>query len=809
MKTQENRKKLMERFNLSFVLLLTGILFLQQAVVGQDFTQTIKGRVVDVQSQTPLPGATVVILETNPQKGTITDDEGYFRIDNVKTGRVSVQISFMGYFPVTMSNLSLNTGKELVLRVEMEEQVIKTEEVIVKAKKDKSQVNNEMATISARTFSIEESERFAGARNDVARMASNFAGVSTSNDATNDIVIRGNSPNGLLWRLEGIEIPNPNHFGGMGATGGPVSMLNSNVLSNSDFLTSAFPAEYGNALSGVFDLKMRNGNYEKHEFIGQVGFNGFELGAEGPLSKKSRASYLINARYSTLEVMSDMGFDFGTGTALPKYKDLTFKVHIPTNSIGTFDIFGLGGINSIDFINSQKDSTDLRESLYGDRYYDIYSKNDMGVAGINHTYLINENTYTRLSLSGSRISNHTIVDSLLQDESTIGLVRQHYINYDLTANFYINKKFSSKHNMRIGIEAMRRSYKYVDSIFVYDENRFRNRFDENDYMMMYRSYIQWQYKPVDALVFNVGVHAEQMSLNDNYSIEPRLGLKWYLTPGQSLNFGYGIHSKPLATYVFFQKVELSPGVYAEPNKNLDFIKAQHFAVGYDWSISSTLHLKLESYYQDIFQSVVESKSSSFSMLNSTTFVFELPDSLVNGGAGRNYGVELTFEKFLDRGFYFLLTTSLFDSQYKGSDNKWRSTAFDSKYVVNFLAGEEFEILRKANAKYRKWLSFDGRVTMAGGQRYTPINLEQSRLEHNTKYYEDLAYSEKFKDYFRADIRFAFKLEGRRTTQEWAFDIQNVSDTKNPLYKEYDVDKDEIKTVNQLGIFPMMQYRITF
>jgi hypothetical protein len=148
-------------------------------------------------------------------------------------------------------------------------------------------------------------------------MASNFAGVSGANDARNDIIIRGNSPSGLLWQLEGLNIPNPNHFGSLSSTGGPVSMLNNNVLDKSDFMTSAFPAQYGNALSGVFDLSLRNGNNEKYEFLGQVGFNGFELGAEGPFSKNSKSSFLINYRYSTLALFQQIGINFGTGSATP------------------------------------------------------------------------------------------------------------------------------------------------------------------------------------------------------------------------------------------------------------------------------------------------------------------------------------------------------------------------------------------------------------------------------------------------------------------------------------------------------------
>jgi hypothetical protein len=796
-------------FNFRFLIICI-IIGYPLNISAQDFIQVIKGRIIDQQTQSPIPGASVIVEGSIPQTGALADSDGYFKIEGIRTGRVSLQISFMGYHPVYLNNLSLTTGKELVLTVEMEELVIKIDEIVIKGKKEKNQVNNDMATLSSRTFTIEESQRFAGARNDVSRMASNYAGVSTANDAVNDIVIRGNSPNGLLWRLEGLEIPNPNHFGGMGATGGPVSMLNNNVLKNSDFMTSAFPAEYGNALSGVFDLRMRNGNYEKHEFVGQIGFNGFEFGAEGPISKRLKASYLVNARYSTLELMSKMGMNFGTGTAIPKYKDLTFKLHFPTKSVGTIDIFGLGGINSIDFINSEKDTADLRESLYNDRYYDVYSSNDMAVAGLNHTFFINENVYTKLSISGSRISNHTIVDSVdYTDMSTSDLMRSHYKNYDLIAQFYINKKYNAKNNLRLGVEATRKSFIFNDSVYLSSEDRYRNRFDENGYTYSYGAYFQYQYKPINEIVINAGLRYQSIGLNESQVIEPRFGMKWFITKQHSLSAGYGMHSKMAPTYVYFQKIETSPGNYIQPNKNLGFIQSHHFVLGYDYKINPSLFFKIETYYQDVFQAIVEKNSSSYSMLNASSFNWGLPDTLVNGGNGRNFGLELTLEKFLDHGFYFLFTGSLFDSQYRGSDGILRSTAFDSKYVVNLLAGNEFELFAKEGARYRKWLSFDGRATIAGGQRFTPINIAESALKKTTVYDEMNAFSEKFKDYFRADIRVAFRLEGKETTQEWAFDIQNLSNAKNPLYNEFDPDKNQVRTVYQLGLFPMMQYRITF
>ena len=758
----------------------------------------------------PLVGATIRVVEADPPQGTITDMDGYFLLNNVKTGRVCIEVSFIGYFSQTFNNLSLTSGKELILNVELEEQILEVEEVKITAFKDKTRSKNTVATVSARQFTVEESQRYAGARNDVSRMAANYAGVSTANDAVNDIVIRGNSPNGLLWQLEGVPIPNPNHYGGMGASGGPVSMLNNNVLSNSDFFTSAFPAEYGNASSGVFDLSMRNGNYEKHEFLGMVGFNGFEFGIEGPLSRKNRASYLINYRYSTLGVVAALGGNVGTGTAVPYYQDLSFKLHIPTKNFGKFDIFGLGGINSIDFVNSEKEEDD-KESFYEDEFMDLYNKNDLGIIGISNKYLINNTTYTKLTLAASRISNNTEIDSISStNKSIMDFKRLHYTNYDYTAHFFINKKINKKNSLRIGTKIIHKDFTILDSAYISRLDRFQTGKNEDGSIQLFEAYAQWKHKFSDNISLNTGLHYQKTSLNYNYSIEPRLGFKWKLSKKHSINLGYGLHSQALPLYVYFTRVYTDNDIdFSQPNKDLDFTKSHHFVLGYDWNISSTLRFKAELYYQDIFQSVISDEEEKFSMINANSTTYELPDALKNGGKGRNYGIELTLEKFLDNGFYYLLTTSIFDSKYKNPNTKWISTLFDSKYVVNVLTGKEFQLFpKKEKAKNKKWLSFDGKITAAGGQRYTPVDMENSGIG-SVEYDWNRAYSKQFNDYFRADIRVTFRLEGKKVTQEWGVDIQNITDHKNPLRKTFDGKTGEEKNIYQLGIFPMMQYKITF
>jgi len=786
------------------------LLMISCSVMAQNLTQTIKGRVIDELTKVSLPGANVVIMGSDPIMGSASDLDGYFKIEGVAVGRISVQINFIGYKTVTLRNLDLSSSKELVIDIEMQESLTEMEGVVVKARKT-GEVNNDMATVSVRTFSIEESQRFAGGRNDVSKMASNFAGVRGANDAVNDIVIRGNSPNGLLWRLEGVDIPNPNHFGDGGATGGPVSILNNNVLSNSDFFTAAFPAEYMNALSGVFDLKMRNGNYEKHEFLGQIGFNGFELGAEGPISRESRSSYMVNARYSTLEVMSKMGMDFGTGTAIPEYQDASFKFFFPTKNAGTFSLFGLGGTSNIAFLQSEKDTTiEEKEDLYGVGNQDMTYQNKVGVIGLNHTYILNNTTYIKSTLSASTSNNRNVVDSLTPTLSKIRSYGQDFTRNQFQFNLSLNKKVNKQHSYTVGIQNKLLTFNMLDSSLIQAPDQYRILTDYNGETALIQPFAQWQYRIKDNLTMNGGISCQYLTFNKTNSIEPRLGMRWELEKGQQINAGYGLHSRMVDISIYNEQVDAIGEGYIKPNENLDFVKSHHFVLGYEKYFTEFLKFKTEVYYQYIYDAVVGASPSSFSMLNYNSYSYGRPDSLTNGGKGQNYGVELTMERSLDKGFYFMSTLSLYKSMYKGSDGIERGTAFDNNYVWNVLGGKEWNLGKtKENGKFKKVLVLDGNLTMAGGQLVTPVDLDQSKATGVMVYDDSRAYEEKLKDYLRIDVRIAFRMGGKRTTQEWAFDVQNVSNRQNPLFQNYSPEDQEVKTIYQLGIFPVMQYKITF
>ena len=303
-------------------------MILSTAIHAQTITQTVRGKVIDTDTKSGLPGANIILVNSTPLIGTTTDVNGNFILENVPVGRQSLQVSFMGFKSVIVPEILVSSGKQTVLNIELEEEVLQAKEVEIKATVDKNEPINAMAMVSARSFSIDESRRYAGSVDDPMRAVSNFAGVASNpNVNSNEIVIRGNSPKGLLWRVDGMDIPNPNHFAYVGSSGGATTMFSSQVLSNSDFYTSAFPAEFGNALSGVFDMRFRNGNNEKHEFAFQVGIQGLDIAAEGPFIKGKPASFLFNYRYSILSFLQFIYPDMKN--SIPAYQDLSFKVNIP------------------------------------------------------------------------------------------------------------------------------------------------------------------------------------------------------------------------------------------------------------------------------------------------------------------------------------------------------------------------------------------------------------------------------------------------------------------------------------------------
>jgi hypothetical protein len=793
----------MKKSILIFLLILATIAV---AFSQESYTQNIRGTVVDATTGYPLIGANIILLNTQPPVGATTDLDGNFQITGIGLGRQAIEISYIGYKPQVLNNLLVGSAKELVLNVQLEENAVSMEEVVVKAGKRKDRAQNDMAMISARTFSVEETERFAGSLGDPARMVANYAGVMTQNDARNDIIIRGNSPSGVLWRMEGIEIPNPNHFGALGTTGGPVSMVNNNLLTNSDFITGAFPAEYGNALAGAFDLNLRSGNNTTTEFVGQVGFNGFELGAEGPIfgkDNKVRPSYLANFRYSTMEVMDMLGLSSGTGAAIPEYKDFTLMVDVPGTKYGRFKLFGLWGES---FIGLGRDLSDSTGNAYNTRGSATDFGSRLSVLGLSHTYFFTKNIRVKSSLSAQSIASNAIVDSIDYESNSF---KRYYAGEDREDKFTIatqvKHKLNSKNNYSIGATADFFAINYHDSVFDYDYNQFIQPSNINNNMEMLRVYAQWQHNFTNNLTGYLGVHSQYFLLNNELAIEPRAAIRWQFTPKQSVSFGYGKHSQtqPKAVY-FVRTFDTLANLYHRTNENLEYTKSDHYVFGYNYVFSNTARIKAEAYYQHLYDVPVKEGFPEFSMLNTgADFGGPMEDSLINEGVGRNYGLELTIEKFLSKGYYVLFTASLFDSKYKGYDKQWRNTAFNGNYVINVLGGYEHKLGKHGV------ITIDLKTVWAGGKRYVPVDFEASAAKGEAVYDWSNAFQDKYDDYFRTDVRLGYRINNKSTSMEWAIDFQNIFNYQSIYSEAYDPKANEVYFTYQQGFIPMFLFRINF
>lgn len=773
-------------------------------------TGTIKGQVLDQQSELAVIGATVELLSVDPLRGGVTDIDGYFSLSDVPVGRHVVRVSYLGYETITLPNIEVNTGKDVILNLTIQEALNQLDEVVVTAETNKDQAQNELATISARQFSVEEVNRYSGGRSDVGRLAANFAGVSSPDDSRNDIVIRGNSPAGVLWRLEGIPIPNPNHFSTLGTTGGPVSAVNPNLLANSDFMTSAFPAEYGNANAGVFDLSFRNGNKDRNEYMLQLGaFTGFEGMAEGPLGKNG-GSFLVAGRYSFVGIVGA-----GSTSAVPNYQDISFKVDLGNSPIGRFTIFGIGGRSNIDFLGAEVDSTDL----FAAEDEDLFVVSDFGVVGVKHNLVIGNNSYVRTVVGASTTGSDNNVDRYFE----LGTAEEFKVPYaeiedrttTLSVSSYYNSKLNAKQTLRAGILFENISansfFRTREDIPDFDGDGINDFFTVYDFegsFSIIQPFVQTKYRLTEKIELNAGLHGQYSTLNEQFVIEPRASVSYGFNDKNKLTLGYGMHNQNAPLPILFLNEDIG-GELVRTNEDLEFTRSQHFVLGYDSKIAKDWRLKAEVYYQLIDRVPVDPFSSSYSTLTEgADFIFtDDATSLVNEGTGFNRGVEITLEKFYSRGFYTLLTGSLFESRYEGSDGIERNTPFNNGCVVNLLGGKEIPFGKNKIHSF----SINTRLSTAGGRYFTPIDLEASRIAGTEVLREDQAFSEQIDAFFRADLRIGVKINSkkRRISNQFYFDFQNITNRENVFVQRYNRLTNEINTVNQLGFFPDFLYRIQF
>ncbi|MEO9512080.1 MAG: TonB-dependent receptor [Flavobacteriaceae bacterium] len=772
-------------------LLLLGLLLTSVFLgYGQDLRQTVKGKVTDIVTGSPLMGATIVLLDSDPQLGVITNAQGFFTMENVPVGRQSFSCSYLGYEDALVSEVLVGSAKEINLTIRLTESLNQLGEVVVLARKDQTRPNNKLATVSVRSFGVEETKRFPASISDPGRMALSFAGVTNSDDTTNEIVIRGNAPNQLLWKIEGVEVPEPNHFSEEGYSPGAISLLSTNMLGNSDFFTGAFPAEYGNATSGVFDIKLRNGNAEKAEYAFQFGVLGTDLALEGPFSKKYKGSYLVNYRYSTLTVLNNI-IEVSEGS-VPTFQDLALKFNLPVGEKTNLSFWGIGGFSE----DNQDNAEQVSPVVVEDELFE--SKTYMGGLNIKHFFNSNISLDGALSFSGNQSDyvfslDNTTNDDFLQERDILR-------NSAFRVSANLNQKFNARTTLKTGFVYSRLSYDVLtDEILNADTTTLVDTEGNGTFLQFFS---QAKHRFNEKLSTTFGLHASSFSVNDDFVLEPRGGIEYQISPKHTLSAGIGLHSRRMPLNQYFIEIEDGQGNVSTPNTNLDLMRAMHYILGYDWRIIQNGHVKLEVYYQDLNKVAVAADSNfTNSFLNGQFISRELTDT----GKARNYGLELTFEKFFSNQYYFLVTSSLFDSQYRAADGSWYDSRYNAKYTFNIVGGKEF----KAGKTGDNIFGINAKVLWNGGKRGTPVDLDYFDESGFVRLQQDQRNTLQFDDYWRIDTSFSYRINRRKVAHIISLDIQNVTNRLNVDNEFFNPQTRTIQTEYQLELLPLLNYRIEF
>lgn len=767
---------------------------------AQKPTQIIRGVVYDAVTKETLPGANIILISEN--KGVTTNLDGEFLIEEVEVGRYNLQVSFLGYDPVIIPELLVGSGREVVLDVALEQSVLELEGVVVKATIRKDRPINSMATVSARTFSVEEASRYAGALDDPGRMAGNFAGVTPVAAHQNAIVVRGNAPKGLLWRLEGVDIPVPSHFSGSNiAGGGGLTMFSSQLLANSDFYTGAFPAEFGNASAGVFDMKLRNGNSQRHEYAFQLGVQGIEAAAEGPLKKDSGSSFLMNYRYSTMALIFPLLPEVKGANELPIYQDLSFKLHLPTANAGQFNIWGVGGLSE----SSMKGYNEVEEWKYPENRAKMKFNYNMGVVGVTHTKGLSSKTHLRTTLAINSGQHKYKEESRLNEDNPSELYPLFYVESIkgvASLNSTLSIACTSRLSLKTGVDA---------NLHYYSLNGDSRNFQTGDYDAflsgdgtgkVLKAFAQAKYSMSQNFYFNAGANISWFELNNELRVEPRLSASWQVNQQNRFSIGYGNHSQIEPLFVYFVSYTNSQtGKSYLPNMNLKRMGAHHLVLGYDFVPTQNLRIKVEPYYQYLYN-VPVIDGGIYSMLNfKSDWTFD--KALVNKGTGENLGVDLTLERFLEDGYYYMITSSLYKSEYTDGKGIKHKSRYSGGYVVNLVGGKEW-IIRKRNL-----LGINGKVAIFGPYWHQPVDVEETQLRGDIVYNEQMPFNYRHSNLETiSDLTLTYRINHPGASSVFAIQIKNIIG-RQYLGKKYNLQTQEVENDFFTSPVPFISYKIEF
>lgn len=778
--------------------------------------QVVRGQIIDIDTQYPIEGANIRFEKIGLH--TTSDKKGQFIFNKVPVGRHKIEVTHIGYDKYS-EEIMIGSAKEVVLTIILNTASVVIDEVKITNGLNKSRPLNNMASISSRMFTMEETSRFAANMDDPSRMVTAYAGVAHGgDDKLNFFHVRGNAAWATQWHVNGVPVPSANHYSEMGAAGGMISIFNNHMLGNSDFHIGAWPAEFGNAIGGIFDLNLRNGNNQKHEFTAQLGTVGFDVSAEGPLYKNAQASYNFSYRYSTLSLLNRVSPGlFPENISIPTFEDLSFKLNIPTKKMGSISIWGMGGTSEL----TENLSLDTITLENGYQYLIVNAEESilhtrLGTLGFKHKFYLSGQNYfeTDLAISLQKVRDvnrgkqnindafppigTTLHDDFYQRYNFAGIKYNHKIN-----DYLFIRAGSNITDIDFNILGEKMDY-YVDSLVEYINGK--------GHAALIQTFIQAKLLLFNKLKIYPSIHTSFFSLNNDHVLEPRISLEYHLAKKHSFNAGYGRHSQLQPILVYFMQNELGTDKTEYNNRALKFSKSDHYIIGYNYNITKNTHLNIEGYIQNLFDIAVYSDTSSndynnsFSMVNVGNYFTNVP--LVNKGSGINKGIDFTLEKFFTDNWYLMFTSSLYSSTYKSIDGIERNTRQNGKYHFHFLFGKEKKVAKN------NILAFNTRFSYNGGMRFTP-SLEEERVNEygNTNIWIitdfNQAYAKQLEPYIRFDLGCNYRINKPRVSHVITVDIQNLFNRQNILNANYSYNKHDYIYSYQLGLVPIIKYRLEF
>lgn len=776
------------------------LVFISSFAYGQSY-QNVRGTIKESFTEQVIEGVIVkLIIDNSTYKQTISDAKGNFTFTDVQIGFYDILFTHIAYKSFIRPSISVTLSKETVLNIVMENRAKELQEVEVNFNKERGIPNNEMANSSVFSIHPNDARRLAGGLDDPIRVTGTLPGVTAATSfSANFVSIRGNSPRSLKYQMEGIELPNPTHFARIGGSGGTFTIFSMQLMDKSDFYTGAFSAQFGDALGGVFDVKFKKGNSKQHEMTFQIGTLGVEFGSEGPLSKKNNASYVLNYRYATV------GLGRIGNPSSPTYQDLSFNIDIPlAKSKGKLQFFAISG-TSDRTREALKDSAEWSKSL--DRTKLFLASTTATMGGVYKKY-IGTKSVLKATVVGSYSKQSDNKDFVQNDFSIINQKINEYTSIPLTGALSFKHKFGLKHSNITGLSYNTTSHNWRAEKYSFNQNKQIVLMDGTGRSNLLKAYTQSKFTLTEKFNILAGAHFLTYDVTDQQTIEPRLSLNYQLNSRHSVSLSSGMHSQVenYATYLY-EETDVN-GTTINPNKNLGLSKAVHYILGYRGKVFTNHRLRIETYFQQLYDVPVD--SLTFSTIN----LEELSDlrTLTNSGTGQNYGVDIGFERYTDNGLYYIFNSSVWRSLYTAGDGIQRSSAFDNNYNLRFIIGKEYKLRASKNKKgierYRAF-SWNGNLNILGGQVYTPLDFVNSKIEQETIYDESLAFTEKGKTLLFLDFNFSYTINKKKRKSVWAIQIKNLFNNGNALYREYDTVLEKEVEIKSTSFFPNIYYRLEF